>query len=137
MVTNAATSLDAIGCRWAGDRRTFWPSVADWEKEIYGISSAEVTTILLEHWRFPAELVESVRGHYEPLSNLETSNVGACVLNLACGVAARFGLDLPGEEGDWICTPAKLMLAGVSDADLEDCANRARAHYVLLCASVA
>jgi HD-like signal output (HDOD) protein len=114
-----------------------WPSVAEWEKQTFGITSAEVTTILLDHWRFPTELVESVRGHYEPLSNLESSNIGACVLNLACGVAARFGLDLPGEAGDWICTPAKLMLAGVSDTDLDDCANRARAHYVLLCASVA
>ena len=27
--------------------------------------------------------------------------------------------------------------AGVSEVDLEDCSNRARAHYVLLCASVA
>jgi hypothetical protein len=57
-------------------------------------------------------------------------------LNLACGVAARFGLDLPGEEGDWLVSPAKLTLAGVSENDLEECASRARAHYVLLCASV-
>ncbi len=113
-----------------------WPSVAEWEKKTFGVTSAEVTTQLLTHWRFPAELVESVRDHFEPLSDPESSNIGACVLNLACGVAARFGLDLPGEEGDWLCTPAKLTLAGVSEADLEECANRARAHYVLLCASV-
>jgi len=114
-----------------------WPSASEWEKKTFGITSAEVTTLLLDHWRFPADLTESIRGHYEPLSDFESSNVGACLLNLACGVAARFGLDLPGEEGDWLCTPAKLMLAGVSETDLEDCANRARAHYVLLCASVA
>lgn len=113
-----------------------WPSVAEWEQEVFGITSTEVTTTLLSHWRFPDELVESVRGHFAPLENAETSNIGACILNLACGVAARFGLDLPGEEGDWICTPAKLTLAGVSEDDLEECANRARAHYVLLCASV-
>jgi len=113
-----------------------WPSVAEWEKKTFGISSADVTTTLLRHWRFPEELVESVRGHFEPLGDPDASNVGACVLNLACGVAARFGLDLPGEAGDWLCTPAKLTLAGVSEADLEDCSNRARAHYVLLCASV-
>ena len=29
---------------------------------------------------------------------------------------------------------AKLTLADVSEADLEECADRARAHYVLLCA---
>lgn len=113
-----------------------WPSVAEWEKKTFGITSAEVTTVLLNHWRFPAELVDSVRCHYEPLADREASNLGACVLNLACGVAARFGLDLPGEEGDWLPSPAKLTLAGVSESDLEECANRARAHYVLLCASV-
>jgi HD-like signal output (HDOD) protein len=111
-----------------------WPAVAEWEKSTFGITAAEVTTTLLEHWRFPDEIVESVCGHFDPLSDTE-SNIGACVLNLACGVAARFGLDLPGETGNWIVNPAKLTLAGVSEADLEECAARARAHYVLLCAS--
>ena len=111
-----------------------WPSVAEWEKSTFGFTAAEVTTTLLGHWRFPDELVESVRGHFDPLADPE-SNIGACVLNLACGVAARFGLDLPGETSHWVCNPAKLTLAGVSEADLEECAARARAHYVLLCAS--
>jgi HD-like signal output (HDOD) protein len=112
-----------------------WPSITEWERQTFGITSAEVTSILLNHWRFPGELVDAVAGHYEPLSS-EGANISACVLNLACGVSARFGLDLPGEEGDWECTPAKLTLGGVTEADLEECANRARAHYVLLCASV-
>lgn len=112
-----------------------WPSVSEWEKKTFGVTSAEVTTTLLDHWRFPSELVDAVSGHYQPLGN-EGANISACVLNLACGVATRFGLDLPGEEGDWECTPAKMTLAGVTETDLEECANRARAHYVLLCASV-
>jgi HD-like signal output (HDOD) protein len=114
-----------------------WPSVSEWEKKTFGVTSAEVTTELLNHWRFPAELVESLRGHFDPIGDVDGANIGACILNLACGVAARFGLDLPGESGDWVRTPAKLMLAGVSEADVEDCANRARAHYVLLCSTVA
>lgn len=113
-----------------------WPSVAEWEKKTFGVTSAEVTTTLLSHWRFPAELVEAVSQHYEPLG-AEGPNVSACVLNLACGVAARFGLELPGEEGDWDSTPAKLTLAGITEEDLKECSDRARAHYVLLCASVA
>ncbi len=112
-----------------------WPSVAEWEKTAFGITANEVTAILLDYWRFPGDVVESIKGHIDPLSD-ERSNIGACILNLACGVAARFGLDMPGETGNWICTPAKLTLAGVSETDLEDCATRARAHYVLLCASV-
>lgn len=124
----------AFGKSYPGEAE--WPSVADWEKNNFGTTSSEVTTLLLNHWRFPGEVVEAISGHYQPLG-LERSNISACVLNLACGVAARFGLDLPGEEGDWLCTPAKLTLAGVTEADLEECASRARAHYVLLCSSVA
>ncbi|MES2691842.1 MAG: HDOD domain-containing protein [Verrucomicrobiota bacterium] len=124
----------ALGQVYPGEAE--WPSVSEWEKKTFGITSADVTTILMNHWRFPAEMIESVRAHYEPLSNMESSNIGACVLNLACGVAARFGLDLPGEEGDWLVSPAKLTMACVSETDLEECANRARAHYVLLCANV-
>ena len=111
-----------------------WPSVAEWERKTFGATAAEVGQILLEHWRFPADISDSVRGHFEPLADIE-SNIGACVLNLACGVAARFGLDLPGETGHWEITAAKLTLAGVSETDLEECAARARAHYVLLCAT--
>jgi len=124
----------AFGKAYPGEAE--WPSVAEWEKKTFGATASEVATILLDHWRFPSELVDAVTGHYHPVG-ADGVNISACVLNLACGVAARFGLDLPGEEGDWACTPAKLTLAGVTEADLEECANRARAHYVLLCASVA
>lgn len=112
-----------------------WPAVADWERGTFGTTATDVTVTLLTHWRFPAELVESLRSHFNPLADPE-SNIGACVLNLACGVTARFGLDLPGEAGHWSCDEAKLTLAGVNEADLEECSARARAHYVLLCASV-
>lgn len=123
----------ARGQKYPGEAE--WPSVTEWERAMFGITAAEVTTTLLTHWRFPADVVESVSAHFEPLTG-ERSNIGACVLNLACGVAARFGLDLPGESGAWLCTPAKLTLAGVTEQDLEECSLRARAHYVLLCASV-
>ena len=129
--------LNGAACGHIYPGEAEWPSVAEWEKKTFGVTAAEVTTLLLEHWRFPAEMVESVRGHFDPLADADALNVGACVLNLACGVSARFGLDLPGEAGNWICSPAKLTLAGVSETDLDECAARARAHYVLLCASVA
>lgn len=113
-----------------------WPVLADWEKRTFGISSAEVTTELLSHWRFPSEAIDAIRCHLDPLADFERSNVAACVLNLACGVVARFGLDLPGETGDWTYTPAKLTLAGVTEMDIDECAERARRHFTLLCASM-
>jgi HD-like signal output (HDOD) protein len=135
MRTIGCVILDGLGDGHSYPGESEWPSLADWEKTAFGTTSSEAAAILLNYWRFPAEVVESVQGHVDPLAE-ESSNIGACVLNLACGVSARFGLDLPGESGAWICTPAKLTMAGVSEADLEECAVRARAHYVLLCASV-
>ncbi len=135
MRTLGRVVLDAVPGTQVYPGEAEWPSVTEWELGVFGMTSTEVSTLLLDHWRFPADIVESVQGHFDPLAS-DRSNIGACVLNLACGVAARFGLDLPGESGNWICSPAKLTLAGVSEADLEDCATRARAHYVLLCASV-
>jgi HD-like signal output (HDOD) protein len=112
-----------------------WPRVEQWERQIFGVTSAEVTATLLEHWRFPAEVTEAIRGHLDPFAEL-ASNVSACVLNLACGVSARFGLDLPGETPHWTSSAAKLTLAGVSEGDVEVCAARARDHYAALCAAV-
>ena len=91
--------------------------------------------MLLDHWRFPAELVDAVRAHHEPFAE-PASNVSACVLNLACGVSARFGLDLPGEVAHWHRSEAKLTLAGVTEQMIEDCTEKAWAHYLTLCASV-
>lgn len=135
MRTIGCVILDALPGAEVYPGEAEWPWIADWEHNVFGMTSTEATAMLLDYWRFPADVVESVQGHVDPLAN-DQSNIGACVLNLACGVSARFGLDLPGESGNWICTPAKLTLAGVSESDLEDCATRARAHYVLLCASV-
>jgi len=112
-----------------------WPLVSEWERQAFGLTSSDVTAILLDYWRFPADVVAAVRAHHDPFAD-STSNVGACVLNLACGVSARFGLDLPGETGHWDRSQAKLTLAGVTDQVLEQCTENARAHYMALCASV-
>lgn len=112
-----------------------WPLVAEWEQSTFGITAAEVTAVLLEHWRFPAEIVEAVRGHFDPFGQPD-SNPGACVLNLACGVVSRFGLDLPGETSHWIGSPTELRLANVPPSVLEECVFRAREHYSALCAAV-
>jgi HD-like signal output (HDOD) protein len=112
-----------------------WPSISAWEIQTFGITSNEVTALLLDYWRFPGELVGSVRGHLDPLADPE-SNIGACVLNLSCRVAAGFGLDLPGECGQWDLSPAKLTMAGVTEDDLADCGIQAREHFTALCASI-
>src|SRR5690606_22395725 len=50
-----------------------WPLVAEWEQSTFGITAAEVTAVLLEHWRFPAEIVDAVRCHFDPFCREETN----------------------------------------------------------------
>lgn len=123
----------ATGRAYPGEAE--WPLVSEWEEDMFGLTSAEVTAVLLEHWRFPADLVDAIRYQHDPFA-ATNSNVGADVLNLACGVTARFGLDLPGESAHWASSEAKLTLAGVTEETLEKCGENARAHYQALCATV-
>ncbi len=127
--------LDAVACDKYYPGEAEWPLVSDWESATFGITATEITATLLDHWRFPADLVDAVRAHHDPFSE-PASNVGACVLNLACGVSARFGLDLPGEFGHWRRSEAKLTLANVTEPMIEDCTEKAWAHYQSLCFSV-
>lgn len=130
------TVLDGVAVAETYPGEAACPAIGDWERRTFGVTSNEVAVILLRHWHFPADLIDAIAGHAQPLADPDRSNAGAAILNLACLVAARFGLDLPGEAGGWDCTPAKLTLAGVTGADLDDCADRARAHYAALCSSL-
>jgi HD-like signal output (HDOD) protein len=127
--------IDALSTGKVYPGEAEWPLVSEWEQQVFGITSAEVTATLLEHWHFPSDVVDAVRAQHDPLAD-GTSNVGACVLNLACGVSARFGLDLPGEAGHWARSEAKLALGGVTDLVLEQCAENAHSHYLALCATL-
>jgi HD-like signal output (HDOD) protein len=111
------------------------PVLSDWERARFGLTAAEVTAMLLDHWRFPVDVVEAVRGHLDPLAST-TSNVGAGILNLAGGIASVLGLGLPGEAAHWIQTSAKLTLTGITEAMLEDCTTKTRDHYCTLCGSI-
>jgi HD-like signal output (HDOD) protein len=101
--------LDAVSCDKCYPGEAEWPLVSDWERATFGVTSTEITTVLLDHWRFPSELVD--------------------------GVSARFGLDLPGEGGHWHRSEAKLTLANFTEPMVEDCTEKAWAHYLSLSAT--
>jgi HD-like signal output (HDOD) protein len=111
------------------------PVISDWERAQFGATAPEVAAALLQHWRFPSDVIDSIRSHLDPLSS-PTSNVGAGVLNLAGNIAAGLGLGLSGEASHWVQTPAKLTLAGVTTTVLEECTAKTREHYCTLCGSL-
>lgn len=100
--------------------------LAAWEREHYGQTSADVSAVLLDHWRFSIEMVEAVHWHLEP-AEAQMGATGAHLLNLACGIAEQIGAALPGESMHWAVTPEKLERAGVTAEHCAACAEQTRA----------
>lgn len=95
-----------------------WPSYSAWEGNIFGVNNCEVAALILDEWRFPKELSNSIRAHYlaRP-ADLDTPL--AALVNVANGLAHRVTRSFPGEECWWEVTSDKLRAAGLSEDDFE------------------
>jgi HD-like signal output (HDOD) protein len=71
---------------------------ADWENSVFGISSNEAAVHILKAWRFPAELIAAISGHYSPNDREQPMTH---LLHLAAGMADLLGHGLPGESRYW------------------------------------
>lgn len=108
-----------------------WPSVAEWEKTYFGITSEEITSTLFDLWNYPEEMGVAVLAHLEP--HTEGRHAGsACLLNLAGGIAARLGHGLPGEDQHWVVRPEVLRCAKIDQAALDECAEEAQTQFAVL-----
>jgi HD-like signal output (HDOD) protein len=103
---------------------------AEWEGARFGLSNPEVTTMILDEWRFPPELVAGIQAHLAP-AEAGTDDRLAVVLNLAGAVCARSGLALPGDEKFWEPTPDKLAAAGLDEAQLVSAGEQALAVFAV------
>ncbi len=85
-----------------------------WEGRLFGIGNHEVAAMVLEDWKFPGDVTEAVRQHYQP--DLENKHQRlACLLNLASGLVAKHGHGLAGETGLWVNPQGKLDSLGLSE----------------------
>ena len=95
-----------------------WESYSAWEGSIFGVDNCEVTSLIMEEWRFPAELRNGIRGHY-----LKHATDGgrplASLLNVASTLAQRNGCDFPGEASWWGITAERLATAGLNEDELD------------------
>ena len=108
-----------------------WPSVAEWEKTYFGITSEEITSTLFELWNYPEEMGAAVLMHLDPPTEGRHAS-SACLLNLAGGIAARLGHGLPGENQHWALRPEVLRCAKVTAADLDECTEQAQNDFAVL-----
>lgn len=123
-----------LSCFYPGEDTE--PKVHRWERRMFGLSAAEAAAILMEHWQFPAHMVEAMRHHLDPIHTPELP-AESCLLNFAGGVAASLGAGLPGESDCWQLDPLKFERAGLSPAALEECAAHTRHEWKRVRSAVA
>ena len=104
------------------------PDVAAWEKRVYGVTASEVTAVLLDHWRFPAETVAAMRGHRNP-TTAPAAIAAAARLHLACGIVAEWDCPLPGETTGWRIDEDRWAEAGVGEAEFIEAIEEAREQF--------
>lgn len=103
-------------------------SYGPWETARFGVTGVETTTMILDEWRFPPELVAALQGHLLPSECLDQSRF-ACVLNLAGAIVAEHGLALPGDAVCWALTPEKLAAIGIDEGQFRAAGDQAAVHF--------
>jgi HD-like signal output (HDOD) protein len=104
------------------------PDLYAWEKSRYGVTSAEATAMLLDHWRFPLEIAGAICLHWNPEAGAEFS-AGAATLHLAGAFAAEWGCVLPGETTHWRKDEAIRELVGIDAELIEGAVSDARQQF--------
>lgn len=106
-----------------------FPTYQEWETARFGLSATRVTTMALDDWRFPEELVSAVEEHLDPPTTSDTAERLANLLNLAGGIAVDHGRALPGDAIHWTITDEKLGTLGVDREQFAFAAERANATF--------
>jgi len=119
--------------RFAGDRMpqplTYDPkqfeSYAKWELVRFGVTATSVTTMALDDWKFPEEIVTAIEMHLDPTLGDDEAEKLANVLNVAGAIAAGNQRALPGELICWAATPERLAAIGVDEWQYRSIVQRA------------
>jgi HD-like signal output (HDOD) protein len=115
---------DKLGAHQMYDPVEFDTYVA-WENARFGRSSTSVTTMALDDWKFPEEIVTAIERHLSPPTSGDEADRLANVLNVGGAIAVHHGQALPGEIMHWMVTPEKLAMVGIDDSQFEHIAERA------------
>lgn len=101
------------------------PALITWERDLVGMTNADVAATVLESWKFPATITDPIRDHYllEPVHGPHAR--AALLLNIAAGIACDAGFSLPGEATYWDLTLEKLQSAGLTPEDIAPVADAA------------
>jgi HD-like signal output (HDOD) protein len=116
--------------------KEMYPNYSTWEGSVFGVNNCEVAGLILDEWRFPAEIGAAVRIHYLTRRS-DADRPLALALNLANGLAVRRQRGLAGEAAWWEITAEKMRQSGLSEEDLDDAMSAAERAFDVAAASLA
>lgn len=116
--------LDASAAYDPQQYRTY----VEWETRCFGVTSVDVTRMILDEWRFPDQIVQAIEEHLL-VSAAGYEHPFACLLNVAGALVAQAGLALPGDVPHWAVTQEKLAASGLDEAYFESALHEARLHF--------
>ena len=96
-----------------------------WEEAMFGLGASEVTTTVLDEWRFAPQLVDALDRHLLLVEESHDDRL-AVVLNLAGAIVVEAGLALPGETAAWLPTPRKLAALSLDAEQWAELSQRVR-----------
>lgn len=99
-----------------------------WEGVVFGVNSNDVTTTVLDEWRFSPELVIALQRHFLAQEDDYNDRL-ACVLNLAGAIVFDAGLALPGEAAWWEPSATKFSATGVNPNQMLAAAEEVRVQF--------
>jgi HD-like signal output (HDOD) protein len=99
--------------------------VSAWERETFGVTSAEAAERLFSLWRFPERLADPIHFQFNPMSAPQRVRFAA-LLHLAGYIADKLGKTLPIEKEAWSIEEAVLLMAGIDSETVDGCLEKTR-----------
>lgn len=125
--------LDRFGGDKMGPELRYDPSEFEtytrWELVRFGLTATSVTTMSLDEWQFPEEIVTAIELHLAPPEGTDEAERLATVLNLAGAIAVEHGRALPGEVLHWSSADAMRKRLGIDEWEYRNLVQRAAATF--------
>ena len=99
--------------------------VEAWERETFGITSAEAAERLFALWRFPMRLADPIQFQFRPLAAPQRERF-AVLIHLAGYIAEKLDRGLPIEKQAWTLNEEILLMAGLTTDAVESCLEKTR-----------
>lgn len=99
--------------------------VEAWERDTFGITSAEAAEQLFDLWRFPERLANPIQFQFKPTAAPPRERFAA-LMHLAGYISEKLDRGIPIEKSAWAPDDDILFMAGIDNDALEACLEKTR-----------